>query len=150
MPGRSLVPFLEGGAPGDWRDEMHFQMDGVELYYSQRAVLTKQHKYVYNGFDFDELYDLEADPHEMVNLAAPNRYPQAPMHVGERASSGEYRPWPRLAEGLESVREGMLKRMWRFGREQEDMLFNPYVTVAMAPQGPATAMKGPGQDAQDQ
>ena len=24
---------------------------------------------VFNGFDFDELYDLENDPHEMENLA---------------------------------------------------------------------------------
>ena len=30
-----------------------------------------QFKYVFNGFDFDELYDLEADPYELTN-SAPN------------------------------------------------------------------------------
>jgi len=140
MPGRSLVPFLRGENPGDWRDEMQFQMDGVELYYSQRVVQTKQHKYVYNGFDFDELYDLQADPHETVNLASPKHTPQPAMHVGEQASSLGFRPWPHLPEELERVREEMLKRIWRFGKAQDDMLFNPYVTVAMAAQGPASAV----------
>ena len=30
----------------------------------QRQVLTARYKYVFNGFDFDELYDLATDPHE--------------------------------------------------------------------------------------
>ena len=32
--------------------------------------MTADFKYVFNGFDRDELYDLRADPHEMRNLAA--------------------------------------------------------------------------------
>lgn len=136
LPGRSLAPFLRGESPADWRDEMQFQFNGVELYYSQRTCLTHRWKYVYNGFDFDELYDLQADPHELVNLAYPGRYPQPPLHVGEAASSGSFRPWPQLPEELERVREEMLRRLWRFNRQERDMLFNPYVTVAMAPVGP--------------
>lgn len=34
----------------------------------QRIVWKGRFKYVLNGFDFDELYDLEADPGEMTNL----------------------------------------------------------------------------------
>ncbi len=139
MPGRSLLPLFAGEAPADWRDEMHFQLNGVELYYSQRTCLTDQWKYVYNGFDFDELYDLKHDPHEMVNLAAPERWPQPLLHTGERATGTEYQPWPHLPPELEAVRRDMLARIWRFGRQEQDCLFNPYATVAMAPWGPGMA-----------
>jgi len=141
MPGKSILPFIAGDTPSDWRDEMHFQFNGVELYYSQRTCFTKKWKYVYNGFDFDELYDLENDPHEMTNLAAPSRCPQPLLHTGEQASSREFRPWPHLTPELEAVRKDMLNRIWRFNRQEQDMLFNPYATVAMAPWGPATAFE---------
>ncbi|WP_254525289.1 sulfatase-like hydrolase/transferase [Natrinema caseinilyticum] len=36
--------------------------------YSQRMVRTERFKYVYNGPDIDELYDLKADPAELRNL----------------------------------------------------------------------------------
>ena len=140
MPGRSILPFIAGDALSDWREEMHFQFNGVELYYSQRTCFTKKWKYVYNGFDFDELYDLENDPHEMVNLAAPCRNPQPMMHVGESATSHQFRPWPHLSPELEEVRKDMLQRIWRFNRREQDAQFNPYATVAMAPLGPGTAV----------
>ena len=139
MPGRSIMPLLGGSTPADWRDEMHFQFNGVELYYSQRTCFTDRWKYVYNGFDIDELYDLERDPHEMVNLAAPGRYPQALLHVGEKASRNAFRPWPHLPEELEAVRQDMLRRIWRFNRRERDAQFNPYATVGLAPWGPAVA-----------
>jgi arylsulfatase A-like enzyme len=67
--GASLAPFLRGETPSGWRDALFGQCDGVELYYTQRWVETEQYRYVFNGFDFDELYDLQADLHEMKNLA---------------------------------------------------------------------------------
>ena len=39
-----------------------------------KAVRTKQWKYVYNYGDVDELYNLESDPHELVNLADKTEY----------------------------------------------------------------------------
>ena len=62
LTGRSLTPFLEGQRPPGWRDAFYSQMNGVELYYTQRAVQTDEWKYVYNGFDFDELYHLPRRP----------------------------------------------------------------------------------------
>jgi arylsulfatase A-like enzyme len=113
--GVSLTPFFRGERPTSWRDEIHTQMNGVELYYTQRSVTTDRYKYVYNGFDFDEFYDRIADPHEMVNLSD--------------------------APEIQEAKRDLVRRMWRFAeREKDDRLFNPYATVAMAPWGPADAL----------
>ena len=130
--GQSLVPFLKHDPPAEWRDELHTQCNGVELYYTQRSVMTDKWKYVYNGFDFDELYDLEHDPHELENLAFPNLDEMPPPHVTVDRDG----PWPPLTESLEAVRRDLLARMWRFAKAHDDHLFNPYFTVALAPYGP--------------
>ena len=108
--GASLLPFLRGEEPARWRDEIHTQCNGVELYYTQRSVCTRDYKYVYNGFDDDELYDLKADPDEMKNLA--------------------------LDPSLEEVKRGMLRRMWRFAQREQDAAPSAYITVSLAPYGP--------------
>jgi arylsulfatase A-like enzyme len=115
LTGASITPFFRGEQPTDWRDEIHTQMNGVELYYTQRSVRTDRYKYVYNGFDFDEFYDLIADPNEMVNLSD--------------------------APEIQTEKRDLVRRMWRFAeREKDDRLFNPYATVAMAPWGPADGL----------
>ena len=113
--GRSLAPLLRDEPVNDWRDEIHTQCNGVELYYTQRSVTTRRWKYVFNGFDDDELYDLSADPHEMHNLAGD----AAPADV---------------------VRD-MAGRMWRFACREGDTAVNDYITVALAPYGPAEAFR---------
>ena len=78
--GASLLPFLQGRQPDAWRDAIHTQCNGVELYYTQRSVMTREFKYVFNGFDRDELYDLRTDPDELRNLAGAGlRRGQAPV-----------------------------------------------------------------------
>jgi arylsulfatase A-like enzyme len=114
LTGRSLAPFLRGEIPADWPDAVYSQFNGVELYYTQRFVATKSHKYVYNGFDFDELYDLENDPLEMVNVADRLEY--------------------------QEVKQELVRRMWRFAAQEQDMIFNGYGTVALAPWGPADSL----------
>ena len=113
--GASLVPFLRGETPADWTDEVHSQCNGVELYYTQRAVTTKEYKYVFNGFDYDELYDLQADPHEMKNLSDDPAY--------------------------ESAKRDMVRRMWRFAHRENDAAISSYITVSLAPYGPAEAFR---------
>lgn len=115
LTGRSLVPFLHGKLPADWPDAFFTQFNGVELYYSQRIVTTKEFKYVYNGFDFDELYDLRTDPHEMTNLSDHHDY--------------------------QGIKRDLVRRMWRFAGREDDIIFNPYPTVALAPWGPADALR---------
>lgn len=117
LAGRSLLPFLRGGAPADWRDAIHFQCNGVELYATQRALRTDHWHYTFNGFDEDELYDLRSDPHQLRNLA---REP-----------------------GLDEVRRDCCRRHWRFARDHADQAMNPYLTVGLAPWGPLTAFAPP-------
>lgn len=114
LTGRSLLPFLRGEQPETWPDAYYSQFNGVELYYSQRVVQTHDFKYVYNGFDFDELYDLRRDPHELVNLAERPEY--------------------------DDVKHDLVRKMWRFAGQTSDHIFNQYATVALAPWGPADAL----------
>lgn len=141
MSGMSLLPWLQGETPANWRDAIFSQLNGVELYYTQRIVMTKDHKYVYNGFDYDELYDLKQDPHEMVNLAFPDmKQSRAMVEQGKGYDSGNDVVWPPLSSSLADVRRDLLQRMWKFAQEHKDQIFNPYITVAMAPYGPGVEL----------
>lgn len=111
--GLSMVPFLKDEKPAEWRDAIFTQFNGVELYYSQRTVRTKDFRYTFNGFDRDELYDLNKDPHEMTNLA----------------DNPEY----------DGIKRKLVHRMWKFAKEEDDPMINSYVTVSLCPWGPAEA-----------
>jgi len=113
--GRSIAPFFAASdGPADWPTHMHTQFNGVELYYTQRAVWNHSHKYVHNGFDYDELYDLQRDPGEMVN---------------------------RIDDpSLDEVKRELVRELWRFAIAQGDRrVMNPYGSVALAPWGPGLA-----------
>lgn len=141
MSGKSLLPWLRGETPTGWRDAIFNQLNGVELYYTQRIVMTKDYKYVYNGFDYDELYDLKQDPYEMVNLAFPDvKQSRAIVEQGNGYCNGSDVAWPPLSPHLAEVRHDMLQRMWKFAQEHKDQIFNAYVTVAMAPFGPGVEL----------
>lgn len=115
--GRSLVPFLDGVTPPDWRDALFTQTNGNELYGIQRSITTRDWKLVYNGFDFDELYRLADDPHETVNLAGD------PSLVG--------------------VRRSLYRRLWEFAHETGDNAKCGYIMVGLAEFGPALAFETP-------
>jgi arylsulfatase A-like enzyme len=141
MSGRSLVPWLRGETPSNWREVLFAQLNGVELYFSQRIVMTGDYKYVYNGFDYDELYDLKHDPHEMVNLAFPGlKQARARMEEGRGLADPREVPWPPLSPDLAAARRDLLERMWKFAQAHQDQIFNPYITVATAPLGPAVGI----------
>jgi hypothetical protein len=69
-------PVLHGRS-AEWRDDILCAYYGGEFLYTQRIAITDRFKYVFNGFDFDEMYDLERDPDELrnvVNEAAYDRW----------------------------------------------------------------------------
>lgn len=80
--GRSLVPFLQGG---DHRDVAVAEYHGEpETLYTQRMVRSGRYKFVFNGPDRNELYDLEDDPHELVNLVEHPEYEETRLRLARR------------------------------------------------------------------
>ena len=109
---RSFAPVLRDGAA-----EADFQT-GYSEYFGGRMLLTQRvlwdgdWKFVFNGFDFDELYNLADDPYEMRNLA----------------EEAEQRP--RIQK--------MMSRMWEIWRETGDhsLSDSTYPITRVAPFGP--------------
>jgi arylsulfatase A-like enzyme len=66
---RSFAPLLS--APGETAEfhTAYAEYFGTRFRLTQRIYWEGNWKFVFNGFDFDELYNLETDPHEMENLA---------------------------------------------------------------------------------
>ncbi len=114
--GRSIVPFLFNERPEKWREYAFTQSNGNEVYGIQRSVFNNKWKYVFNAFDFDELYDLENDPLEMHNL----------IHGYTDFEQHEYSDVVRM----------MCAQMWQFAYDNGDNCVNSYIMTAFAPFGP--------------
>jgi len=68
LDARSILPVLRGEQQ---REELMFgEFHGHHVPVSLRVVRTGDWKYIFNGADVDELYDLKHDPSEMVNRAS--------------------------------------------------------------------------------
>jgi arylsulfatase A-like enzyme len=117
--GVSLVPFLRGEQPSDWRDCWYTQSNGNEQFGIQRSITTCDWKYVHNGFDFDELYDLQNDPHQLCNLDGDARY--------------------------DEIKKQLCARLWSLGYRHQDQNINSYIMVAFAPVGPGAAFDRNGE-----
>ena len=78
--GRDLsAEIYDANQPG--RSFVMTEYHGLRFLYSQRLLISDDGwKYIFSPGDFDELYDLNSDPHEMHNLAAD------PDHVGKLAT----------------------------------------------------------------
>lgn len=107
---KSLLPYIKGEKIPPLHTEVYTQTNGNELYGIQRSVRTKKYKYIYNGFDYDELYDLKKDPLELCN---------------------------RIDDpSLKEVRHSLSRKLWQFARDTGDVCINPYIMVSLCEFGP--------------
>jgi arylsulfatase A-like enzyme len=86
--GRSLLPFVEQGAPADWRTEVHYEFDFRDLFYSKpetslgipmdkcslAVVQDEAFKYVHFAALPPLFFDLGRDPGQFVNRAGDPAY----------------------------------------------------------------------------
>lgn len=64
---KSFAPVLRGESPSV-RKGAYSEYHGTRFPLAQRIWWDEEYKFVFNGFDFDELYHLPSDPDEMSNL----------------------------------------------------------------------------------
>lgn len=73
IQGESLLPLVAEKAPEHWRDALYYHYYEYPAEHSVKrhyGIRTNRYKLIhfYNDIDSWELYDLQADPHEMSNL----------------------------------------------------------------------------------
>lgn len=72
MQGRSLVPLLHGETPDDWRQSVYYhyyEFPAVHMVNRHYGARTARYKIVhFYQLEEWELYDLEADPHELTSV----------------------------------------------------------------------------------
>ncbi|WP_409969373.1 sulfatase-like hydrolase/transferase [Bengtsoniella intestinalis] len=110
VDGVSLVPWAKGET--DQPRSIMAEFHGLRYFYTQRIVWSEQYKYVFNAFDCDELYDLDADPYELKNLG------QDPAYT--------------------PVVKQLCSKMWELAEKSNDftLLQAQYFTHRFAPVGP--------------
>ena len=69
-----MQPLFENPNAPSWTDQLMCAYYGGEFLYTQRIAITDRFKYCFNGFDIDELYDLQQDPEEMHNSVDDPKY----------------------------------------------------------------------------
>ncbi|MFC7157521.1 sulfatase-like hydrolase/transferase [Halomarina halobia] len=108
----SLVPFLRDERPANHRQEAFAEFHGQDFAWTQRVYWRNDLKYVFNTFAEDELYDLAADPNELLNVV----------------DDAEY----------EEMKKALSERMWQIARETGDYQISElhYGMHRFAPVGP--------------
>ena len=126
--GRSLVPFLHGETPADWRTEVHYEFDFRTSFGSARQNVLNLHvdqcglaviqdnRYKYVHFDAlpPLFFDLEADPGQFHNRACDPAYAPRVLEYAQKMLSWRLHYADRTLTGYSASPEGLLDR--RFGK----------------------------------
>jgi len=122
--GRSLLPFLEGGTPERWRQEVHWEFDfrdlvdrrpetalGLESDQCALAVIRdRRGKYVHFAGLPPLFFDLEKDPHQFVNRAEDPAYTARVLAYAQKMLSWRMENDERTLTGLHLTESGVLDR----------------------------------------
>ena len=122
--GVSLLPLLRGTTPAGWRDALHYEYDFRDIHYSQpeRAlgigmdesslcvVQDACWKYVHFAALPPLLFDLQADPHQLHDLAADPAHATVVRDYAQRALSWRMRHADRTLTHYRSTPAGLEMR----------------------------------------
>jgi len=120
IDGRSLMPFLRGETPVDWRKHAHWEFDfrevetaeteqafGLPLDALNLAVIRgERYKYVHFGGLSPLLFDLAEDPGELVNLADDPGYRDVRLEMAEALLQWRARHLDRRLTGMALTTDG--------------------------------------------
>lgn len=114
---KAFTPLLYSPEKEDEYQKGFAEYFGGRMLLTQRIVWDGLWKFIFNGFDFDELYNLQEDPWEMTNLAGREEY--------------------------DEVVRRMCGQMWRMIRDTEDhsLYKSDYPILRLAPYGPGVIME---------
>jgi arylsulfatase A-like enzyme len=124
--GRSLLPFLQGNTPTDWREEAHMELDfraspnggidgenafGIGSDDCQLAIMRgKRWKYVHFAALPPLLFDMENDPGEMNNLAGDPAHAGIMLQMAQKMLSWRLRHQEHVLSNLHLGPDGIENR----------------------------------------
>ncbi|MGB5799897.1 MAG: sulfatase/phosphatase domain-containing protein, partial [Mesorhizobium sp.] len=122
--GRSLMPFLHGEAPGDWRDAVFFEHDfrtvktqaaetalGISSDECSYAVIRDgRYKYVHFAALPPLLFDMVEDPHETRNLADRPEMAATVLHYAQRMLNWRLSHAERTLTNMQLTKDGVFSR----------------------------------------
>ncbi len=122
--GMSLLPFLEGATPADWRAEAHWEYDFRDVVQRNaetalgidsdqctlNVILGRGYKYVHFTALPPLFFDLEKDPSELVNRADDPNYAPQVLESARRLLSWRMAHDERTLTGMALTESGVVER----------------------------------------
>jgi arylsulfatase A-like enzyme len=103
LDGKSFLEVLDGKPLTTARDAIYLEFHGIRYLYSQRALVTRDgYKYIFNAGDFDEFYDLNQDPGELVNRIEASECQETVARLRDRLKRA-------AAEASDPIRDNIAK-----------------------------------------
>jgi arylsulfatase A-like enzyme len=122
--GHSLLPFCRGETPSNWRQEVHYEFDFRDIYYSHpetalgltmdsaslAVVQDREYKYIHFAALPPLLFDLDEDPGQFVNRADDPAYAGIVRDYAQKLLSWRLRHADRTLTHYRATPGGLEKR----------------------------------------